>query len=251
MRAADIVAIVPARSGSKTIEGKNITPLGNHPLIAYSIVTGIQSSLIDDVIVSTDSKEYAEISRNYGADVPFLRPKKISRDDSTDLEFVQHYLRVLDENGISHPRLIVHLRPTTPLRETFVVDAAIQYMLNTPEASSLRSMQPTNTTPYKLFRLDGEYARPFMDYPGVPEFYNKPRQFFEPTYDPNGYVDILRPAVIIHEGQLHGNHMKLWVTDPVADIDTLADYEEAKLLLNDSRYSKLILGLNAYHPRHH
>jgi N-acylneuraminate cytidylyltransferase len=160
------------------------------------------------------------------------------------MEFILHYLQYLDEAGISHPRLIVHLRPTTPLREVSVVDAAIQFMLNTPEASSLRSMQATSVTPYKLFRLDGGYARPFMDYPGEPEFYNRPRQFFEPAYDPNGYVDILRPSVITNEGKLHGDNMKLWVTDPVADIDVDDDYEVAKNMLGNTRFAELLSQLD-------
>ena len=95
MKRGQIVALIPARSGSKSVPEKNILPLGNYPLLAYSIAAGLASKYIDEVIVSTDSDKYAQIARSYGATVPFLRPENISCDDSTDIEFFIHYLDYL------------------------------------------------------------------------------------------------------------------------------------------------------------
>ena len=109
------ICIIPARSGSKGIVDKNIINLGGHPLIAWSIKAALKSKLIDEVYVSTDSEDYKQIAIEYGATVPFLRPSNISKDNSTDIEFVQHFLSYLESVNI-FPELLIHLRPTTPLR---------------------------------------------------------------------------------------------------------------------------------------
>jgi N-acylneuraminate cytidylyltransferase len=242
----NIVALIPARSGSKAIPKKNIQVVGNHPLIAYSIAAGKISEYIDDVIVTTDSEEIAKISKKYGACVPFLRPASISGDHSTDIEFFNHYLEYLKKNRLIIPDLIIHLRPTTPFREISDVDAAIKYMVDNPEATALRSMVKTNITPFKLFKKNGEFAEPFLDYKGIKEFYNLPRQTFEDTFDPNGVVDIIRLKVLKKTGMLHGTRIKLWEVDKVADIDNHADLEYAKELINDKRFLELFNYLKGF-----
>lgn len=106
---SNIVAIIPARSKSKGVPDKNIIPLNGIPLISYSIQAAKLSTLIDKVIVSTDSLEYAEIAKKYGADVPFIRPEKYARDDSNDIEFLMHFLEYSQENYKEIPDIIVHL----------------------------------------------------------------------------------------------------------------------------------------------
>ena len=124
----NIISIIPARSGSKGVPGKNLRNLGDVPLITWSITCSKKLNMVDRTIVSTNSVEYAEISKNWGADVPFLRPDNISQDKSTDLDFVLHALNYLKENeGI--PDLLVHLRPTTPFRDPLVVDKAIEFAI--------------------------------------------------------------------------------------------------------------------------
>lgn len=234
-----IVGLIPARGGSKSIPRKNILPLGEHPLIAYSIASSLTSKLIQKTIVSTDSPEIAEIAIKYGASVPFLRPDDISRDDSLDIEFFRHYLNFLKQNGEPFPDLMVHLRPTTPFRETTIVDAAISYMTTHPEATALRSANKTHLTPYKMFKRKGEFMEPFLHYPGEREFYNLPRQAFEDCFLPNGYVDVIRSEVILNTDMLHGDRIKLWETEPIADIDVLADIEHAKRLLESDKFSAI------------
>ncbi len=235
-----IVCLIPARGGSKSVAHKNIIRLGKYPLIAYSVAVAKLSKYIGEVVVSTDSRRIADIGRRYGASVPFLRPKEISQDDSLDVEFFQHYLGFARSKGLGVPDLIIHLRPTTPLREVKILDSAIKYMMEKNEATALRSMYKTQLTPYKMFRLNGEYANPFLSFEGVKEFYNLPRQIFEDAYVPNGYVDIIRTYVLRETGLLHGENIKLWRTDQVPDIDSLADYNFAARVLHEQRFRHIL-----------
>lgn len=235
-----IVCLIPARGGSKSIPHKNIIKLGKYPLVAYSIAEAKLSKYVEEVVVSTDSEKIAGIGRRYGASVPFLRPEEISQDNSLDIEFFQHYLDFLQSKSIEIPDLIVHLRPTTPLREVKVVDSAIEYMIENNEATALRSMHKTHLTPYKMFKLNGEYAIPFLNYEGAREFYNLPRQVFEDAYIPNGYVDIIRPSVLRNTGLLHGDRIKVWETAKIADIDVLEDYDFAWKILQEERFKQIL-----------
>jgi CMP-N,N'-diacetyllegionaminic acid synthase len=235
----DIIALVPARSNSKGIKDKNILPLGGHPLIAYSIVAAKQSSLINEVYVTTDSQKYGQISESYGATMPFLRPIEISEDISIDKEFFLHFIEWCRSKRKKIPDMIVHLRPTTPLRDFHLIDEAIQRLINNPEASALRSCQNTELTPYKMFFNNSCYIEPCMSDNSYSESYNQPRQVFQKTYLPNGYVDIIRPAILLDTGLLHGDKILLNLTKMTADIDDINDYEVAKQLLNSEEYSSL------------
>ena len=236
----DVVAVIPARSGSKSVVDKNIKMLGGYPLIAYSIAAAQLASEIDRVIVSTDSEKYSNIARKYGAEVPFLRPPEISSDDSTDYEWVKHTIDWMqDKNGFV-PNYLVHLRPTTPLREIEVIDNAIRYMMKNANATALRSAHKTHLTPYKIFKLNGEYMKPFLSYEGIAEFYNLPRQFFKDAYIPNGYVDIIRPSILMKTGLLHGNRIKLWETEQIPDIDRIEDFNSANDFLYEKKFKKII-----------
>ena len=235
----DIVALVPARSGSKGIKDKNILPLGGHPLISFSIIVAKQSELINEVYVTTDSKKYCQVSESYGAVIPFLRPAEISNDLSTDKEFFLHFIEWCRSERNKIPDMIVHLRPSTPLRDFRLIDKAIQKFIDNPKASALRSCQNTELTPYKMFFESDGYMEPCMADAKYKESYNQPRQVFQKTYLPNGYVDIIRPEVLIDTGLLHGDKILLNLTPATADIDDINDYESAKQLLNNREYSSL------------
>jgi len=238
---ANVVAIIPARSGSKGVIDKNIKLLGGHPLIAYSIAAAKLAKRIDRIIVSTDSEEYATISRKYGAEAPFLRPLEISGDNSTDYEWVKHAIDWMQREDGFMPNYLVHLRPTTPLRKIEVIDNAISYMMKSANATALRSAHKTHLTPYKMFKLNGEYMRSFLQYEGFKEFYNLPRHIFEDAYIPNGYVDIVRPSLFMETGFLHGDRIKLWETEEIPDIDTISDFDFAHDLLSDERFQELLV----------
>lgn len=241
-----ILALIPARFGSKSIPKKNIVDLGGFPLIAYSIAAATLSKYISRIIVSTDSEEIAEVARTYGAEVPFLRPAEYARDDSQDIEFVQHALDWLEKNEGYLPDLIVHLRPTTPLREPAIIDTAIEEILGDELATALRSAHESEYTAYKLFRKEGDYIHFFgaEDFAGHEEYYNKPRQAFPFTYNCNGYVDIIRPRVLKETGMLHGPFIRAFITERIADIDRLQDLDFAKQLLQEKKYSSLIQWLH-------
>jgi len=234
-----IFAIIPARSGSKGVPDKNIKPLSGVPLLAYSIAAAKLSNKIQRVIVSTDTQYYADIARKFGAEVPFLRPKEISADDSMDYEFFKHTLNWLKDNEGHEPELMVHLRPTSPTREVSIIDQAIEYMIKNPEATALRSMYKTHLTPYKMFKKIDEYAIPYLNHKKVKEFYNLSRQALGDTYLPNGYVDIIRTSVLRSTGLLHGEKIKIWETTKIADIDVIEDYEFASRSINAKEFEPI------------
>ena len=235
----NITAIIPARKGSKGINNKNIKKLGDWPLIAYSIAAAKLSNLINEIIVSTNSVRIAKIAKQYCAKVPFLRPDNISMDQSTDLEFFEHFISFYKKNDIQLPEIIVHLRPTTPLREIGVLDKGIELMINNNKATSLRSVYRSDFSPYKVFKKDGDYLKGFFPNDSRKEYYNLPRQVFPKTYIPNGYVDIVRLSSI-QNGALHGNNILGYEVDIVPDIDGKEDFNFAIESLNDIRFIKLV-----------
>jgi CMP-N,N'-diacetyllegionaminic acid synthase len=221
----NIAAIIPARGGSKGVSGKNIRLLGGYPLIAYSVVAAKLSAKIGRIIVSTDSEGIAEISREYGAETPFLRPAALARDTSPDKDFMLHAIHWLRNNEGLVPDYFVHLRPTTPLRNIQIIDRAVRTIINNPAASSLRSMHLAPESPFKWFQIDEQgYCRGFLA--GLDnEVLNNPRQGFPKVYIPNGYVDVLKTAFITGSGRLYGNQMIGFVTPCCTEVDTVNDFD--------------------------
>lgn len=221
-----IYSIIPARGGSKRFPGKNIKCLGGYPLIAYAIYASRLSRKIERTIVSTDSKEIADIARKYGAEVPFLRPPEISQDDSTDLEFFQHVINWFKEKESIAPDLLVQLRPTTPLRIRSEIDRAIDFIKERPDSTSLRSAHELSEPPYKMFQIDdkGFFKGFFPDDPR-PEYYNLPRQLFHKAYHPNGYVDIIKTDFVQKNNSLHGLNILGFVTSVSTEVDRPEDFE--------------------------
>ncbi len=219
-----ILALIPARGGSKGVPNKNIKDLGGFPLISYTITSAIESKMINRVIVSTDYKEIADISKKYGAEVPFLRPARISSDKSTDIEFVTHSLDYLEEKEKYIPDVIVLLRPTTPLREVNYIDDAIKKLLNSNMATSLRSSHLVSESPYKWFLMEDGLYTPICDKYTLDDT-NKPRQFFPEVYIPNGYVDIFKTDLIKKSNSLFGENILGYITPIGHEIDTIDDFE--------------------------
>lgn len=209
-----ILAIIPARSGSKGVPNKNIAMLGGYPLMAWSIMACRKSALIDKIVVSTDSKKYARIARIYGADV-IMRPAEISGDDSTDYEFVQHAL------SIESPHLIAHIRPTTPFRDPAVIDEALS-TFNTRN-TSLRSVHEMAESAYKALWLDDCGRLQGIDC--APDDANNPRQHFKKTYSGNGYIDVLLPSYIRNANMLYGDRVQAFITPLVTELDTEEDFQ--------------------------
>ena len=228
----DIVSVIPARSGSKGVPGKNLRLLGGVPLFVWSIMCSRQSTKINQTIVSTDSQEYAEVARKWGADVPFLRPDNISQDNSTDLDFVLHLLSFLEKTS-AIPDLLIHLRPTTPFRDPSIVDTAIESVIeNYGKNTALRSVHEMSESAYKSFEIDknNKLVATFTKNESI-DSSNMNRQNFPLTYSANGYVDILFPDHILETGTLHGNNVKSFITDSVSEVDLEIDFELLQMQL--------------------
>ena len=235
-----MLAIIPARSGSKGVPEKNIKLIGGIPLFAYSIIIAKMTPSVERVIVSTDSKDYAEIARKFGAEAPFLRPIEISGDKSTDFELFSHSLNWFIQNENYLPEHVLHLRPTTPLRDPLVMENAIKFFLkNNEKATSLRSGHLAPESPFKWFLKDiNNYYIGLKD--GLtPEKINKPRQSFPSVYVPNGYVDILKSSTILETDTLHGDKMLVFESPFCIEIDTIDDFKYLEYQIKNQESSIL------------
>jgi N-acylneuraminate cytidylyltransferase len=213
------MALIPARGGSKSVPRKNVLPIGGKPLIAYTIEHALACSNISRVVVSTDDDEIAEVSRSFGAEVPFVRPAEFATDDATDLDVFRHALRWFKEQGY-FPELTVHLRATTPVRRIDVINRAVDLMLAHPEADSLRAVGLADQTPYKMWRIEEGYLRPVVTIPGLHEAHSMPRQSLPEAYWQNGYVDVIRPRTILQLNSMCGEVILPFVVEPEApDLD--------------------------------
>jgi CMP-N,N'-diacetyllegionaminic acid synthase len=156
------VALVPARSGSERVPGKNVMPLAGHPLLAYTIAAAHEAGVFDEVVVSTDSEEVAEIARRYGAETPALRPAEIATSVSPDIDWVLHVLDVLERGGQTFDLFSI-LRPTSPFRTGATIRRAWNQLLDLDgRADSIRAVEPVKQHPGKMWVLDGELMRPFL-----------------------------------------------------------------------------------------
>ncbi len=226
-----IVALIPARSGSKGVPNKNIRKLGGHPLIEWSIAACNATTLINRTIVSTDSKEYAQLSREMGAEIPFLRPEILSGDRSTDYDFIKHALDWFSLNG-GEPDYLVHIRPTTPFRNPKLIAEAIDAFINNSQATALRSVHPMSESAYKTFEIaaGGQLKRLASESTDL-DAANNARQDFPITYIANGYVDVLSTRFIREKQLIHGNHVVPFITPVVNEVDTEEDFINLELEL--------------------
>ena len=219
------LAIIPARSESKGLPGKNVMLLGGYPLLAYTIIAAQSSSCINRVIVSTDSEEYANIAKRVGAEVPFLRPKEYAGDQSSDLGFMRHAMQWVKDQDDVVPEFWVHLRPTTPLRDPAVIDRAIGWFIKNPKATALRSGHLATESRFKWFLRDCDgYFCPVKNDLTAADV-NEPRQGFPDAYIPDGYVDVVRASHVLHNETLHGEHMLVFESPVCTEIDTMEDFD--------------------------
>lgn len=229
----DVLALVPARGGSKSIPRKNLRLVGGKPLIAWSIEHGLKSRLITRVIVTTDDPEIAETARRHGAEVPFLRPAELSDDDAVDFSFHRHALEWLRDNEGYVPDQVVQLRPTTPQRRVEVIDQAIRLFAAHPEADSLRAVTPAGFTPYKMWRMVDGCLKPLLTLEGHDEPYNMPRQKLPEIWQQDGYIDITRPRTVFEQHSTTGRRILPFVIDSESiDIDVEHELLQADQLLN-------------------
>ena len=232
----EVLALIPARGGSKGIPRKNIRSFSGSPLIAWSIAAARQAETVTRVIVSTDDEEIAAVARACGAETPFMRPAEFAEDRTTDLPVFEHALKWLSENEGYQPDVVVQLRPTSPIRPKGCVDDAVRILLQYPDADSVRGIVPAGQNPHKMWILNREHGpmTNLLDVAGVDEPYNAPRQILPPVYWQTGHIDVIRPSVILEKGSMSGTAIYPLLIDPrfTVDLDSLNDWMHAEWLVS-------------------
>lgn len=232
-KAFEVLAIIPARGGSKSIPRKNAQLFAGYPLLAYSVAAALQSKLVTRTLISTDDEEMAQLGRDFGAEAPFLRPTEFAQDSSTDMSLFRHALKWLaDEEGYK-PDMVVQLRPTSPLRPPGLVDRAVETLLKHPKADSARGVIASGQNPYKMWSVTAEGSmEPLLKAKGIAEPYNAPRQKLPSTYWQTGHVDAIRTSTILKKNSLSGESIWPVMIDSryAVDIDTLNDWRRGEWL---------------------
>lgn len=231
----NIISIIPARGGSKSIKLKNLAKLNNKPLIYYSIKQSLNCKLINRTIVSTDNIKIAKVARYYGAEVPFLRPKNISKDSSKDFSFFKHLLNFLKKKENYVPDLIVQLRPTQPYRDLKLIELCINKMIKNNMADSLRTISVPERTPYKMWLKNGKFLKYLFNKKKNLEYFNLDRRKLPKVYWHDGLVDIIRPKTIFNFKNVTGKKI-IYIENKnkfLIDIDDKQDLKLANLLLKE------------------
>ena len=233
-----ILGIIPARGGSKSIPYKNIALLNGKPLISYAIKAAQESKLLDALIISTDDEKIKKVAEEYGADVPFLRPKKYAQDMSRDIEYLQHALTWLEKQRGWTPEIVVMLQPTTPWRTGKDIDDVVKFMLESG-ADSVRTMiDPGHYNPFKMWVEVDAKTKKIVPMLRLTSKYRKlgsdvPRQLLPTYYLPFGLVYVTK-SKFIKKGRVLGNDVKPYLIDPkrLTDIDSPEDLLDAARLIS-------------------
>lgn len=229
----EVLAIIPARGGSKSIPRKNAQLFAGYPLLAYSVAAALQADSVTRVIISTDDEEMAQMARDLGAEAPFLRPGELAQDNTLDLPVFQHALKWLAKEEGYKPDVVVHLRPTSPLRPADLVDRAVKTLLSHAKADSVRGVVPSGQNPYKMWSVSTQGSmEPLLKAKGITEPYNAPRQKLPSTFWQTGHVDAIRAGTILKKNSMTGDAIWPVVIDPryAVDIDTMNDWRRGELL---------------------
>jgi CMP-N,N'-diacetyllegionaminic acid synthase len=235
----EVLALIPARGGSKGIPRKNIMNVGGKPLIAWSIQQAIQSTRITRVVVSTDDAEIASVARECGAEVPFIRPAEYADDMSPDIDVFRHALGFLADRDSYQPELVVHLRPTGPARRVPDIDLAIDLLHEHPLADSVRAVSVAHQSPYKMWEVqDDGTMEPVLRLRGMTDCQSQPRQLLPPVYWQNGYVDVLRPRAVFEKNSMWGDTVLPFVVKTrLFDLDYPEDIGPMEEALNRLEHS--------------
>lgn len=238
----EILAVIPARGGSKGLVKKNILPLAGHPLIAYSIQAAHDSKLVTRTIVNTDAEYIAVEARKYQAEIPFMRPAELAGDFSTDLEVFVHMLEWLKTKENYIPDFVVQLRPTSPVRPTGIIDQCIKRLIDS-DSHSIRVVTKAPVTPYKMWRVEDEQHAmvPLLELPGVDEPFNQPRQKLPEIFWQIGCLDVIRTDVIASQRSMSGKKILPFIVPQqfAVDIDDLESFNKAERILTQEDCTRI------------
>jgi len=215
-----------ARGGSKSVPYKNIRLVHGYPLISWTIAVCKLSKKIDRIIISTDDKKIAMIGKKFGAEVPFLRPKKYAKDSSTDFDVLNHFLRWYESSNKDKIKMIVQARPTTPFRDPKIIDRAIGiFEKKIKKITGLRSIYELPESSWKTFERDKRgnlfSLINILKKTKNTELSNIPRQKLKKTYFGQGYIDIVKPCVL-KKGQTYGNKVYGFIAPDVGEVDNFS-----------------------------
>ena len=214
-----IVALVPARSGSKRIPDKNVRRLGQHPVLAYTIAAAIDSGIFDDVIVSTDNEHYAAIARYYRATVPFLRPAALASDCSPDIEWIEHALGALRDGGRTFDCFSL-LRPTSPFRLPSTIRRAWEQFTAESGVDSLRAVERCRQHPGKMWIVRGKRMMPLLPLgPSNQPWHSSQTQTLPEVFVQNASLEIAWTRVVSDGRTISGEVMIPFMTAGLEGFD--------------------------------
>ena len=224
----NILAIIPARGGSKGVPRKNIKKIAGKPLIAYTIESAVKSRHINKVIVSTEDQEIAQISENYGAEV-IERPEKLALDNSSTIDAIFHALNYLKMNDYI-PDIVVLLQPTSPLRTTKDIDESIELFCK-KDCESVISVCEFEHSPYWSLKIENNYLKPTFG----EEYFKMRRQDLPASFLPNGAIFISNPQNLINYEGFYCKEIMPYLMSPESsiDIDTEMDFKIAETILKE------------------
>ncbi len=232
----NVIALIPARGGSKGVPRKNIKLLNKNPLIKYTIDAALNSKMISRTIVSTEDSEIAEISKNLGAEVPFIRPSELSEDSILDFPVIINAIDYFINNEKYIPDILVYLRPTMPTRTSNEIDSAVDMLINNENAESIRTTRDSPYPPFWMKKLDSDgYLSPYDQH--VTPFEKKRRQDLPNILICDGYVDAARVSSILKEKKFPpGNQLSFYRENiPFFDIDTIDDWNLCEFYMKNNK----------------
>lgn len=237
-----IWAIIPARSGSKGLKDKNIIKIKDKPLIYYTIKDAINSNKFERVLFLTDSNKYAKIAERYGAEIPYLRPKKNASDKATDNDLYMFMLKKFNKMKLSTPDYFAHLSPTVPFRNKNIISRGINFFFKNKvsDLQTMRSVSLYQSSAYKNVRVIKKKICSLLKMDFDANKLNQPRQYYEKTYKPNGLIDIISKKNLLLNRKTHGENTLAFITDQLylIDVDSKIDIEWAKFLIRQ-KYIKI------------
>jgi CMP-N,N'-diacetyllegionaminic acid synthase len=220
-----IVALIPARSGSVRVPDKNIRFLGKHPLIAHTIQAALRSDIFDAVIVSTDSEKYADISKYYGAEAPFLRPMEFSREVSPDIEWVEYTLKKLKGQERLYDCFSI-LRPTSPFRQPQTICRGWAQFLSEKGVDSLRAIEKCKQHPGKMWVVRGNRIFPLLPLtPSEQPWHSSQYHSLPEVYVQNASLEIAWSRVVFQGRTIAGNTILPFFTQDFEGFDINTDYD--------------------------
>lgn len=229
-----ILGVIPARGGSKGVPGKNIRLLGGKPLLAYTVAAAAGSRRLTRTLVSTDDQTIADVARDAGAEVPFLRPSELAGDSARAVPVIQHAITFAEAEEGQRYDAVVMLQPTTPFRTTEDLDGALELLATSGSDSVISVVDVAGHHPARMKYLEGDRL---LDPPFCETEENQPRQELRPMFLRNGAIYATRREVLMTRGSFKGDDCRAWImpAERSVNIDTALDFHWAELLLRETK----------------